>query len=109
MSMMKEFREFAMKGNVVDLAVGLIIGAAFGKIVTSMVEDLLMPPIGMLLGRVDLSQYVITLQEATEKVPAVQIRIGPFLSTVINFVIVAFCVFLVMKQMNRLRGPAPAK
>lgn len=109
MSMMKEFREFAMKGNVVDLAVGVIIGGAFGKIVTSMVEDMIMPPIGMLLGNVDFKNLAITLQEKTETAAAVQIRYGAFLNTVINFLIVAFCIFIVIKQMNRFRAEEPKK
>ena len=107
--MWKEFREFAMKGNVVDLAVGVVIGAAFGKIVTSMVEDILMPPLGLALGRVDFKDLAITLQEAHDKTPAVEIRYGQFLNVVLNFLIVAFCIFLVVKQMNRLRGPEPKK
>lgn len=101
--MWKEFREFAMKGNVVDLAVGVIIGGAFGKIVTSMVEDVIMPPIGLLLGNVDFRNLVLTLKEGSESAPPVEMRIGLFLNTVINFLIVAFCIFIVVKQMNRLR------
>ena len=107
--MWKEFREFAMKGNVVDLAVGVIIGAAFGKIVTSMVEDILMPPIGMLLGNVDFKDLVVTLQAASEGKAAVVMRIGNFMNTVLNFLIVAFCIFIVVKQMNRLRTPDAKK
>jgi len=109
MSMMKEFREFAMKGNVVDLAVGVIIGAAFGKIVSSMVEDIVMPPIGLLLGKADFSDVVITLREADEltKTAASVMRVGVFLNTVINFLIVAFCIFLIVRQMNRLRRTEP--
>jgi large conductance mechanosensitive channel len=113
--MFKEFREFAMKGNVVDMAVGIIIGAAFGKIVSSLVEDIIMPPIGMLLGKVDFAKLYISLSgsyasldEAT-KAGAPVIRYGQFLNTCLNFFIVAFSIFLVIKQMNRLRGPEPAK
>ncbi len=109
MGMIKEFREFAMKGNVVDLAVGVIIGAAFGKIVTSLVNDIIMPPIGMLIGKVDFSSLAITLKEATSTSTAVVVSYGKFLNTVLDFVIVAFCIFLVVKQMNRLRGPAEKK
>ena len=106
MSFTSEFKEFVMKGNVVDLAVGVIIGAAFGKIVTSMVEDILMPPIGYLLGGTDFSKLVITLRKADEltKTAAVEIRYGVFLNTVINFLIVAFCIFIIVKQMNRMRS-----
>jgi large conductance mechanosensitive channel len=109
MSMLKEFREFAMKGNVVDLAVGVIIGGAFGKIVTSLVEDIVMPPIGWVLGNVDFKNLAYTLKEKVGDIPAVQIRYGMFLNTVINFLIVAFCIFIVIKQMNRFRRAEPAK
>ena len=105
--MFKEFREFAMKGNVVDLAVGVIIGGASGKIVTSMVEDILMPPIGMLMGNVDFKNLAIWLTDALDEKgghigPA--IRYGKFINTVLDFLIVAFCIFIVVKQMNRLRS-----
>ena len=109
-SILREFREFAIKGNVVDLAVGLIIGAAFGKIVSSLVDDVIMPPIGMLLGQVDFSDLFITLsgQElaslaAARAAGAPVIAYGSFINTIINFVIVAFAVFLLVKQINRLR------
>ena len=114
--MLKEFKEFAMRGNVVDLAVGVIIGAAFGKIVSSLVEDVIMPPIGRLLGHVDFSGLFInlsgksyeTLSEAKLH-NAATLNYGIFLNTVINFLIVAFCVFLVVKQINRFAAkPAPA-
>ena len=108
MGMMKEFRDFAMKGNVVDMAVGIIIGAAFGKIVSSLVSDVIMPPIGMLLGNVDFSSLAYTLREATEAAPAVSIKYGLFINTIIDFAIVAFAIFLVIKQMNRLKKPAAA-
>jgi large conductance mechanosensitive channel len=115
MSMLKEFKEFAMRGNVVDMAVGIIIGGAFGKIVTSLVNNVVMPPIGLVLGNVDFSNLVITLRHAKfegEKVvvPAVTIQYGVFINTVIDFLIVAFAIFLVVKQMNRLMAkPAPVE
>jgi large conductance mechanosensitive channel len=103
MGMLKEFREFAMKGNVVDMAVGIIIGAAFGKIVSSLVNDVIMPPIGMLLGNMDFSSLALHLNEKTA------INYGVFINTVIDFVIVAFAIFLVIKQINRLKkAPSPA-
>jgi large conductance mechanosensitive channel len=108
MGMLKEFRDFAMKGNVVDMAVGIIIGAAFGKIVSSLVGDVIMPPIGLLLGNVDFSNLAVTLREATADSPAVTIRYGAFVNTVLDFVILAFAIFLVIKQMNRLKRPDPA-
>jgi large conductance mechanosensitive channel len=108
MGMIKEFRDFAMKGNVVDMAVGIVIGAAFGKIVSTLVADVVMPPIGMLMGNVDFSSLAITLKEATESSPAVTIKYGLFINTIIDFVIVAFAIFLVVKQMNRLKQPVAA-
>lgn len=107
MGMLKEFKDFAMKGNVVDMAVGIVIGAAFGKIVSSLVADVIMPPIGVLMGNADFSSLVITLREKTADAPAVTIKYGVFINTVIDFVIVAFAIFLVIKQMNRLKKPAP--
>lgn len=105
MSIAKEFRDFINRGSVVDLAVGIIIGAAFGKIVGSFVNDVLMPPIGMLLGGIDFSDIAITLKSAVGGDPktAVAIKIGTFINQVIDFVIVAFAVFLVVKGFNRLR------
>jgi len=107
MSMLKEFREFAVKGNVVDLAVGLIIGVAFGKIVNSLVADVIMPPIGLLLGGIDFSSFAVLLKPATEVagkvVPPVLLRYGVFINTVIEFVIVAFAVFLLVKAINAAR------
>ena len=103
MSIIKEFKEFAVKGNVVDMAVGIIIGVAFGKIVTSFVADVLMPPIGMLIGGVDFSNLVVTLKAASEGVEAVTIRYGVFLQAVFDFVIVAFAVFMAVKALNSLR------
>lgn len=108
MGMLKEFKEFAMKGNVVDMAVGIIIGVAFGKIVSSLVADVIMPPIGYLVGNVDFSSLALTLKEATESTPAVTIKYGAFINTVIDFLIVAFAIFLVIKLMNSLKKPAPA-
>jgi large conductance mechanosensitive channel len=116
--MLREFREFAMRGNVVDLAVGIIIGAAFGKIVSSLVNDLLMPPIGLLLGRVDFSNLFINLSgqpyaslAEAKAAGAPTINYGVFLNTVIDFVIVAFAIFLLVRFINRLarqREAAPA-
>jgi len=108
MGMLKEFKDFAVKGNVTDMAVGIIIGAAFGKIVSSLVSDVIMPPIGILLGNVDFSSLAFTLKEATETTPAVTIKYGLFINTVIDFVIVAFAIFLVIKQLNRFKKPAAA-
>lgn len=103
MGFMKEFKEFAMRGNVVDLAVGLIIGAAFGKIVSSLVGDVLMPPLGLLIGGVDFSDLGVTLRAATESAAVVNLRYGAFLQTIVDFVIVAFAIFLVVKGMNTLK------
>ena len=101
--MFKEFKAFAMRGNVVDMAVGIIIGAAFGKIVASLVKDVIMPPIGMLLGGVDFSDIMITLQQAVGDTPAVTMNIGIFINTIIEFIIVAFAIFLVIKGMNSMK------
>lgn len=101
--MMSEFKKFAMRGNVLDMAVGIIIGAAFGKIITSLVADLLMPPIGMLLGGIDFSSFVITLKEAVGDAPAVTIGYGLFINAVVNFLIVAFAVFMLIRGFNRLQ------
>jgi len=114
--MFKEFKEFAMKGNVMDMAVGIIIGAAFGKIITSFVGDVLMPPIGLLLGNVDFSNLFLNLSgtaypsiAAAKEAGAATLNYGLFLNTVIDFLIVAFAIFMVVKQMNRLkRAEAPA-
>lgn len=103
MSMMSEFREFAMRGNVVDMAVGIVIGAAFGKIVSSFVNDVLMPPIGMLIGGVDFSDLSATLKQATEEAEAVTLNYGLFIQTLIDFVIIAFAIFMVIKAMNSLK------
>ena len=103
MSMMKEFRDFAMRGNVVDMAVGIVIGGAFGKIVTSFVNDVLMPPIGMAIGGVDFSELAVTLKEASGDVAAVTVNYGAFIQTVIDFIIIAFAIFMVVKAMNNLK------
>ncbi|MBJ6983494.1 large-conductance mechanosensitive channel protein MscL [Luteimonas sp. MC1750] len=115
MGMISEFREFAMRGNVIDLAVGVVIGAAFGKIVTALVDNVIMPPIGLLIGGVDFSDLAITLKAASvdaagEAVPAVQIGYGAFLNALIQFIIVAFAIFMVVKAINRLnRKPEVAQ
>ncbi len=103
MGMLKEFKDFAMRGNVVDLAVGIVIGGAFGKIVTSLVNDLIMPPVGVLIGGVDFSKLTYTLKAAAGTDPAVVISYGSFINTVIDFTIVAFAIFMVIKGMNRLQ------
>ena len=100
--MLKEFKEFAMRGSVVDMAVGIIIGVAFGAIVSSFVADVLMPPIGMLLGKVDFSSLVIHLSET------VTINYGKFINAIISFLIVAFCLFLIIRAMNRMKKKAEA-
>lgn len=116
--MLKEFKEFAMKGNVLDMAIGIIIGAAFGKVVSSMVGDVLMPPIGMLMGSVDFSSLFFSLNgqpypslAAAKAAGAPTVNYGVFLQTILDFVIVAFVIFLLVKQMNRLKKseapPAP--
>lgn len=101
--MISEFKTFAMRGNVVDLAVGIVIGAAFGKIVTSFVDDILMPPIGMALGGVDFSNLRVTLKEAVGDVEAVTLNYGMFIQTIVDFIIVAFAIFLVVKGMNSMK------
>ena len=103
MSMMSEFKSFAMRGNVVDMAVGIVIGGAFGKIVSSFVADVLMPPIGLLLGNVDFSDLAVTLQAAQEGVEAVTLRYGVFIQTVLDFIIIAFAIFMVVKAMNSMK------
>ena len=114
--MLKEFKEFAIKGNVIDMAVGVVIGGAFGKIVNSLVADVIMPPIGLLLGKVDFSSLFISLSGKTfaslaeaKAAGAPTINVGLFINTLLDFVIVAFALFLVIRQMNRLKKePAPA-
>ena len=103
MSMMSEFKSFAMRGNVVDMAVGIIIGGAFGKIVSSFVGDVLMPPIGMAMGGVDFADLSIVLQAATEEAAAVTINYGAFIQTVVDFVIIAFAIFMAVKAMNNMK------
>jgi large conductance mechanosensitive channel len=101
--LLKEFKEFAMRGNVVDMAVGIVIGAAFGTIVKSFVDDVLMPPIGLALGNVDFSNIFFVLKEGSKAAGAVTINLGNFINTIISFVIIAFAVFLVIKGMNTLQ------
>lgn len=103
MGMMKEFKEFAVKGNVVDMAVGIIIGAAFGKIVSSFVADIIMPPIGVLLGGVNFTSLAIILKEAVGETPAVAINYGNFVQTMFDFVIVAFAIFMAVKAINNMK------
>ena len=103
MSILKEFKEFSMKGNVIDLAVGIIIGAAFGKIVSSLVGDVLMPPLGLLIGGVNFSELAVTLREASVANPAVQLKYGAFLQTLFDFILMAFAIFIVVKAMNALK------
>lgn len=112
MGMIGEFKEFAMRGNVVDLAVGVVIGAAFGKIVTALVDKIVMPPIGLLIGGVDFSKWAITLKEAGvdaagKEIPAVVLGLGEFLNSVIQFVIIALAIFLVVKAINRMNRKPP--
>ncbi|PAK92059.1 mechanosensitive ion channel protein MscL [Stenotrophomonas rhizophila] len=116
MGMLTEFKEFAMRGNVIDLAVGVVIGAAFGKIVTALVDKIIMPPLGWLIGRVDFSELAWTLAPARvaadgTEIPAVVIGYGDFLNTLVQFIIVAFAIFMVVKVINRLarkKEAAPA-
>lgn len=112
MSMGSEFKAFAMRGNVVDMAVGIVIGGAFGKIVSSFVADVLMPPIGLALGGVDFTELAITLKEGSEGVEAVMLNYGSFIQSVADFLIVAFAIFMVIKAMNSMKKKeeeAPAK
>jgi large conductance mechanosensitive channel len=118
MGLIKEFKTFAMRGNVVDMAVGIIIGGAFGKIVSSFVSDIIMPPIGILIGGVDFKDLAYVLKEASGEVPAVTISYGNFIQTVIDFIIIAFAIFMVIKGMNAMKKkevevpaapPAPTK
>ena len=111
MSLMKEFKSFAIKGNVVDLAVAVIIGGAFGKIVSSFVADVLMPPLGLLLGGIDFKEFKITLKEASEGVEAVTLNYGAFIQNVFDFTIVAFAIFMMIKAINaskKKEAAAPA-
>lgn len=113
--MLKEFKEFAMKGNVLDMAIGVIIGGAFGKIITSLVSDVLMPPLGLLLGKVDFSSLFLNLSgtpqpslAAAKAAGAPTVNYGVFLQTVLDFIIIAFVIFMLVKQVNRLKTPAAA-
>ncbi len=113
--MLKEFKEFAMRGNVLDMAIGVIIGGAFGKIVSSLVSDVLMPPIGLLMGKVDFSSLFLNLSgtpqpslAAAKAAGAPTINYGVFLQTVFDFIIIAFVIFMLVKQINRLKKPEPA-
>ncbi|MEX0638945.1 MAG: large-conductance mechanosensitive channel protein MscL [Balneolaceae bacterium] len=103
MSLMKDFKAFAMRGNVIDLAIAVVIGAAFGRIVTSLVNDLLMPPIGMLIGGVDFSEFSYTLSEATAETTAVTINYGLFVQQLVNFTIVAFAIFMVIRLFEKMK------
>ncbi|MDO8843741.1 MAG: large-conductance mechanosensitive channel protein MscL [Methylicorpusculum sp.] len=112
MSVLKEFKEFAVKGNVIDMAVGIIIGASFSKIVSSFVGDVIMPPIGILVGGVDFSDLAVVLKEATMDAPAVTLGYGKFIQSMIDFTIVAFAIFIAVKFINKLKkqeeaAPAP--
>jgi len=118
MKIIQEFKSFAMKGNVVDMAVGIIIGAAFGKIVSSMVNDIIMPPLGLLIGGVNFTDLKFVMKAATETSPAVTLNYGNFLQVIFDFIIVAFAVFMVIKAMNTAKHkqevattapPAPSK
>lgn len=103
MSMMQEFKAFAMRGNVIDMAVGIVIGGAFGKIVSSFVGDVIMPPLGMLMGKVDFKHLALTLQPAAGETAAVTLNYGAFIQTTVDFLIVAFAIFLVVKAMNSMK------
>ena len=111
MKMMKEFKEFAMRGNVMDMAIGIIIGAAFGKIISSFVANVLMPPLGLLLGRVNFADLAVVLKKATPESPAVVLGYGLFIQALVDFVIIVFSIFLVIKAMNSMKkkqAEAPA-
>ena len=103
MGMMSEFKEFAMRGNVIDLAVGVVIGAAFGRIVSSLVDGIIMPVVGVIVGGVDFSSLAIVLKEGSEGVEPVLLKYGAFLQTIVDFALVAFVIFMVVKAINRLR------
>ena len=118
MSLISEFKAFAVRGNVVDMAVGIIIGAAFGKIVSSFVDGVVMPPLGLLIGGVDFTDLAIVLKDAVGDTPAVLLRYGAFIQTVVDFVIIAFAIFMAIKAINHLKRkeaeapsapPAPSK
>lgn len=105
--MIKEFKEFAMKGNVIDLAVGVVIGSAFGKIIDSLVKDIIMPPIGVLVGGVDFSNKIVILKAASVDAPAVTLNYGLFINAIVSFAIIAFSIFLVIKGINKLKKEKP--
>ncbi len=107
--MLKEFKKFAIKGNVMDMAVGIIIGAAFGKIVSSFVTDIIMPPIGILLGGVDFSKLALTLKKASASTEALTLNYGLFINTIVDFLIIAFAVFILVKQINKLKNKEEKK
>lgn len=109
MGMIQEFKEFALKGNMVDMATGIIIGAAIGTVVSSLVKDVIMPPIGLLLGGVDFSAFKLVLKEAAGEVPEVAINYGTFINNLISFLVVAFVVFMLIKAMNTIRKKEEAK
>jgi len=113
MSMLQEFKDFAIKGNVIDMSVGIIVGAAFGKIVSSFVADVIMPPIGVLVGGVDFTKLALTIKAAAGDAPAVTLNYGNFLQTMVDFTIIAVAIFIVIKLINNLKkseeaAPAPA-
>jgi large conductance mechanosensitive channel len=103
MSMLQEFKEFAIKGNMIDMAVGIIVGAAFGKIVSSFVADVVMPPIGIMVGGVDFTKLAVTLKDAAEGAPAVTLNYGNFIQTMVDFTIIALAIFMVVKLINKLK------
>jgi len=109
MSLLADFKKFAMRGNVIDLAVAVVIGAAFGRIVTSFVNDVLMPPIGLMLGGVDFTEFMITLKDATEEAAAVTINYGAFIQQIVDFTIVAFAIFMVIKGFERMKKKEEVK
>nr|WP_314373973.1 large-conductance mechanosensitive channel protein MscL [uncultured Campylobacter sp.] len=108
MSFIQEFKEFAMKGNVIDMAVGVVIGGAFGKIVTSLVSDIMMPVLGLLTGGMNFTDLKIVLKEAVGQTPAVTINYGSFIQVTVDCIIIAFCIFCAIKAINKLKKPAPA-
>lgn len=107
MSFISEFKEFAMRGNVIDMAVGVVIGGAFGKIVSSLVSDIIMPVVGVVTGGVNFTDLKLTLKEAAEGAPAVTINYGSFIQTMVDFLIIAFCIFCVIKTLNTLKNKLP--
>lgn len=115
MSILKEFKEFAVKGNAVDMAVGIIIGASFGKIISSLVADVIMPPIGVLIGGVDFTKLALTMKEAVGDAPAVTLNYGNFIQSIVDFTIIAFAIFMAIKIINNLKkkeaevAPEPSK